>query len=141
MKRAIALVLTVVLMAPACATSQAPRIQASPTPSTQLTPTDRQIMAEFARGLPAGSRVRATMAGSRTVRGTLMKATDTAIVVQPRARVPEPMIEMPFDQLVSLELEQTTSGSTGRTVGIAVAVGAGAALGVLLILAAIFAGD
>jgi uncharacterized protein (DUF2062 family) len=40
----------------------------------------------------------------------------------------------------ALELEKN-NGTTGRTVAIGVAAGVGAALGVLMILAAIFAGD
>jgi hypothetical protein len=51
--------------------------------------------------------------------------------------VAEPFVEIPFDQLVSLEQEVPSSG-TGKAVAVGVAAGAGAALGVLLLLAAIW---
>jgi len=138
MKPLIVLVLCLGLAAPGCATSQTTRVQTGP----QAAPAalDRAILADFARNLPVGTRVRATIAGPRTIRGTLLKTTDTAIVVQPRTRVAEPLVEIPVDQLLALE-QETPGGGTGRAIAIGAAVGAGAALGVIFILAAIFAGD
>jgi hypothetical protein len=93
------------------------------------------VLGDFARQLPLGSRVRATVSGNHVIRGTLLKRTDQAIVIQPRARIPEPPVEVPFANLLSLEQEVPSSG-TGRAVAIGVGVGVGAALGLLFLLAA-----
>jgi hypothetical protein len=140
MKRLLALVLCAGLAAPGCATSQASRLQTSP--QVLSSGTDRTVLADFARQLPVGARVRATTASNNTIRGTLLKTTDTAIVVQPRARIAEPLVEIPFKDLMALEQENPRNGSsTGRAIAIGASVGAGAALGVLFVLAAIFAGN
>ena len=62
---------------------------------------DREVLGEFARQLPLGARIRATVAGNRTIRGTLLKRTDVALVIQPRARVAEPLVEIPFSSLLA----------------------------------------
>jgi hypothetical protein len=137
MKSIIALLLCAGLAAPGCATSQATRVQTAPQVVVATAP-DRAVLADFARQLPAGSRVRAKLTGHRTVRGTLLKTTDRAIILQPRARVAEPLVEVPFDQLESLE--QETPNGSGRAVAAGAAAGASAALGTMLILWAILAG-
>jgi hypothetical protein len=93
----------------------------------------------FVQGLPAGSRLRVTLDGGQRIRGTLMKAGDTALVVQPRTRVPEPPIEIPFDTIKAVELEGSNGAGLGRSIAIGAAAGAGATLAVLMILAAIYA--
>jgi hypothetical protein len=133
MKRLMALLLCAVLAAPACATSQTPRMQTAPQALTR--PADRDVLSDFAAQLPLGSRVKATLAGNRSIRGTLVKRTDEAIVVQPRTRIPEPLVEVRFDSLVALE-QELPSGGVARAIAIGVGVGVSAALGMLLLLAA-----
>lgn len=139
MKRVIALLLCAGLVAPACATRQAARVRT--TPQEPARAADRAALGEFARQLRIGSRVRVTIAGNRIVRGTLVKQTDRVLVIQPRARVAEPLIEVPFDELLALEQEVPSSGGTGRAIAIGAGVGAGAAIGVLFLLAAVLWGD
>jgi hypothetical protein len=109
--------------------------------SPQLVTTghNRALLEDYAKQLPLGSRVRAATR-NQVVRGTLVKTTNTGIVVQPRARVAEPLVELPYGDLTSLEQEQPAN-NTGRAIAIGAGVGAAAALGMLLLLAAIFAGD
>jgi hypothetical protein len=132
MKRFIASLLCALLAAPGCAAST-PRVQAAP--SAPVSAADPGVVAEFARQIRIGSRVKATVAGNHVVRGTLLKLTDQAIVIQPRARVAEPPVEVAFVNLVALEQEHS-SGGTGRAVAIGVGVGVGSALAFLMILAA-----
>jgi hypothetical protein len=139
MKRFIASLLCVLLLAPGCAASRTPRVQTAPQATVKVA--DREVLAEFAGQLRIGSRVRATITGNRIVRGTLMKRTDHALVIQPRARVAEPLIEVPFDELLALEQEEKSSGSTGRGIAIGAGVGAGVALGVLFLLASVLWSD
>ena len=126
MKRFIASLLCVLLVAPGCATGGTTRAQT--TPRALSNTADRDVLSDFARQLPIGSRVRVTLAGNHVLRGTLLKRTDQSLVIQPRARVAEPLIEVPFANLVALEQEVPSNG-TGRAVAIGVGVGVGAALG------------
>jgi hypothetical protein len=111
------------------------------TPPGQARTTDRDVLADFAGQLKIGSRVKATVAGNRVVRGTLMKRTDQTIVIQPRGRIAEPLVDVPFDELLALEQEIPSSGSSGRAIAIGAAVGAGAAIGTLFLLAALLWAD
>ncbi len=139
MKRFIASLLCALLVAPGCATSRGPRAQVAPQlPAASAS--GREVLGEFARQLPLGARVRATVAGNHTIRGTLLKRSDVALVIQPRARVAEPPVEIPFSSLLALEQEQPSSG-TGKAVAIGAAVGVGAALGLLMLIAAALGGD
>jgi len=140
MKKLIAFILVLGLTAPGCATAQRPRFQEQPKAAqseSMQSARERELLAEFARQLPSGARVRVSDTNRRVIRGTLIKATDTAVVIQPRGRVPEPIVEVPFTNLVALEQEQPSSGaSVGRAIAIGAGAGAAAALGVILILVA-----
>jgi hypothetical protein len=100
---------------------------------------DSSLMAAYVQKLPAGSRVRAVLMDGRTVRGTLMHATDQVLVMQQRTRLPEPPVQIPLDTVWSVELD--TTSSIGRSIAVAAASGAAGALAVILVLTAIFAYD
>lgn len=104
----------------------------------QGTARDPGLMADYARQLPIGSRVRADLIDGRHVRGTLMNVADDHVVISRRTRLPEPPVEVPFSTVRRLELE-TSSSNVVKTVAIGVASGVAGALGVFAILAAIFA--
>jgi hypothetical protein len=93
-------------------------------------------MAEYVQKLQLGTRVRVDLASGRTVKGTLMKATDRAIVVQTRTRLPEPPLELALTDILAVTPE--SSNGIGRAIGIGAAAGAAASLGVILLLIAIF---
>jgi hypothetical protein len=122
MDRAPVLLLCAVLLPAACATAREPRIHS--------VPDARVVLAEFARQLPARSRVTARVAYKGTLRGTLLKVTDDSIVLQT-----ELVEEVPFDRLLALELD--VAGNGGRaslTATLAASAIAGAALGVVVML-------
>jgi hypothetical protein len=98
---------------------------------------DRTAMADYAQRLAVGSKVRVERSDGQTIRGTLMKTTAEAIVVQRSTRVPEPPVEVRYGDIARLTLD---SGgiSTGRAIGIGIASGVGAFFGILAILAATF---
>ena len=81
---------------------------------------DQSALPDFARQLPLGARVRLKVRGGDTLRGTLIKTTDTSLVVQPRTRVAEALVEVPFDRLMAIEQEVPSNG-TGRAVAIGAA--------------------
>ena len=135
--RAIALLISLTLAAPACATATRPHLQATTVPASSAR--DRVLLAEYVQKLPVGSRVRVHLLDGRRERGTLMEATAERLVVQPRTRIPEAPREIALDRVLSVELEHGNGGSVGRAIGIGIAVGAGAFLAVMLLLAAIYA--
>lgn len=137
MKRAIAALLCVTLCAPGCASAGGGRY-AAPQPTLHASLGDQTLLAAYVKQLPIGSRVRATLTNGRSVRGTLMKATDEGVIVQRRTRLPEPPVEIPLAELQSVEGDRE-GGGVGRAIAIGVATGAGAALGVFLLLVALIA--
>jgi hypothetical protein len=135
-KRAIALLVTIALTSPACATTAGPRLQ---TTAPGQTARDRALLADYVQKLPVGSRVRVHLLDGGRERGTLMDATAERIVIQPRTRIPEPPREIPLDRVLGIELETGNgTGSVARAIGIGVAAGAGTFLGIFLLLAAIY---
>ena len=138
MRRAIAVLISLTLLAPGCATVRA---SSSSSRGHQANPSrpDRTLLTAYVKQLPVGSRVRASLIGGGTVRGTLMRAADEGIVVQRRTRIPVPPTDIPIETISAVELD--AASGLGKAVGIGAAAGAGAALGVFLLIAAIYAGD
>jgi hypothetical protein len=133
MRRCLALLTCASLLVSGCATAGAPRVQAPASPA------DRSLLAGYVRQLPVGARVRVDLSDGTVVKGTLMQASEASIVVQRRTRIPEPPDTLGLDRVTAVQLEP--NGGPGRAIAIGAAAGAAAALGVFLILAAIFAGD
>jgi hypothetical protein len=132
MKRAVAVGLVASLLASGCAGATR-QVRTAP-------PGDLTLLAGYVQRLPVGSRVRVRLAGGGSVAGSLMKADDRAIVIQPHTRLPEPPVELTLDRIAAVELD-APGGNPGRTAGIAIAAGVGGALAFFLILAAIYAGN
>jgi hypothetical protein len=119
-----------------CASASGSRVaQVPPAAPVQ----DTAVLADYVQRIPAGSRVRVERSGGGVLRGTLMKASPERIVVQKNTRVPETPVEIPLSEITRVSLE-TGSSSAGKSIGIGLAAGAAGAVGVLLVLAAIFAG-
>jgi hypothetical protein len=136
MKRMLALLLCAMLGAPACASMRATEARLPQTADSVAAP-DMALMASYVRQLHVGTRVRVRLADGQIVRGTLMKVDGDPIVVQRRTRIPEPPMQLAIKDLRGVEIEQA-NGGPGRAIAIGAAAGAGAALGVILLLAAIF---
>jgi hypothetical protein len=130
-RQTIALALCAVMAATGCASASGPRIAQDSAP-----PIDRAVLADYVERIPAGSRVRVERTTGGTLRGTLLKSGATSLTMQRNTRVPETPIEVPFNSITRVTLDNQSS--TARTVGIAIATGVGATFGVLLLLAAIF---
>ena len=137
MRRMVALVLCASLAVSGCASVSASRSTLPAPQQAARQGIDPTLLAEYVRQLPVGSKVRVSLANGKTIHGVLMKHDRDPIVVQRRTRIPEAPIEIPLGDILALELETGTS-NTGRTVAIGAAAAAGATLGVLLLLAAIF---
>jgi hypothetical protein len=117
-----------------CASASGPRVaQGTPAPAINLT-----VLADYVQRIPAGSRVRVERSGGDVLRGTLMKASADAIVVQRNTRVPEAPVDVPLSDITRVTLD--SGSSTGKSIAIGMAAGAAGTLGVFAILALIFAG-
>ena len=138
MKRLFALALCVALAAPGCATTTLHQRRDQRAPDTTPATTAR-LLADYIRQIPVGSRVRITEHGGRVLRATLMRNDGDPIVVQRRARIPEPPIELPIVAIAAVELDAPTNSNVGRNIAIGAAAAAGATLGVLALIAAIVA--
>jgi hypothetical protein len=136
-RRLIALTLAAA-MASGCATAGGARmtVASQAQAAAARSAGNQALLAEYVQKLPPGTKVRVDRTSGKPVKGTLMKASDTAVVVQARTRVPEPPIEIPLADVLAV----TPEGSNGvaKAIGIGAAAGAAAALGVILILIAAF---
>jgi hypothetical protein len=113
-----------------CATTRV--VQVSPAPSGDRM-ADRAVMAEYVQKLQTGATIKVERGHRRSMRGVLMKATDHAIFVQPRTRVPEPAVEIPLDDVLSVTLESKTGNSIGKSIAAGAAAGAAVVLTLVLI--------
>lgn len=151
MRPTLALVLSVTLLTSACASAGGGRLHPTalenvqrgprqpPSTSAATARVDPALLVSYITQLRIGSRVRVSLDGGRRLSGTLMKADDQGLVIQPRTRVPEPPVQIALDSILAVELE--TNSNVGKTVGAAIAGGVGGALAFFLVMAAIFSGD
>ena len=135
LRTAIVAILCASLAASGCATTRV--MQVSPAPSGDRI-ADRTVMADYVQKLPAGATVKVERSHRRSTRGVLMKATSQALFVQPRTRLPEPAIEIPLDDVLSVTLESKHGSSVGRSIAVGVAAGAGVVLSIFLISLALW---
>lgn len=137
-RQTIALTLCAALFS-GCATGGGPRLAMTSQGQTSMGrgASDPAVMSEYVQKLQLGTKVRVDRADGKVVKGTLMKATADAIVVQTRTRMPEPPIEIRLADVLAVTPE-AGNGNIGKAIGIGAAAGAAAALGVILILIAVF---
>ena len=132
-RKIVASLVCAAMLTTGCASAGGPRIPpASPAPNAH----DNAILGEYLQRLPAGSRIRIERRDGGSFRGTLMKATPDAIVVQKNTRVPEPPLEVPLSDVSRVTLESNTA-SLGRNIAIGIGSGVAATFGILFLLAAL----
>lgn len=109
--------------------------------SSQVVTTPQSgMIADYVQKLPAGSTVKVELTSGKSIKGTLMTATETSIVVQRNTRIPEAPVTIALADVARVTLE-TSRSNPARSIAIGAAAGAGAAVGAILILAALLAGD
>jgi len=139
MKRMLAIVLCVSLGTSACASAGGPRYVTAPAPAASQSGSpvvDPAVMSEFVQRIPAGSRVKVERAKGHTIRGTILKTTPDALVVQRNTRVPETPVEVPYSTIARVTLDDGRGSSVAKAVGIGVASGVGSFFAILAIFAA-----
>jgi hypothetical protein len=141
LKQMLAVVLCGALAGTGCASASGSRIaqapQAPQAPQALQAPqADNSALADYVQRLAAGSKVRVERTDGTSFRGTLMKATPQAILVQKNTRVPETPVEVPLSQVSRVTIN--TGSSVGKTIAIGVGTGVASFFGILAILAAVW---
>ena len=138
MKRMLAIVLCVSLSTSACASAGGARYstQSSAPAASAASIVDPAVMAEFVQRIPAGSRVRVERVNGNTLRGTILKSSPQALVLQRNTRVPEPPVEVPYASIARVTLDDGRGSTAAKSVAIGVASGVATFLGILAIIAA-----
>jgi len=134
-RRGLITVVCIALAVPACATTGAVR--------TGNAPAERRVavgplLPDYVRQLSPGSAVRIERAHGKSLRGVLLKASEQSVVIQPRARIPEPPVEVPLSDVLSIVPDHGRA-NLGRAIAAGAAAGAGTALGVFFIIASLYA--
>jgi len=135
-KHAMAIMMCAAMAASGCATAGGTRVVSAP--FAPQGSEGRAVLAEYVQKLPTGSSVRVDRANGRSVRGTLMKATNQSLFVQPKTRIPEGIVEIPLDNVLRVTPEVQNGSGLGRAIGAGAAAGAGATLAIFLVLIAAF---
>ena len=135
--RAWSVLLCTALAIPGCATTAAGTRVASGNASAAGSRT-RTVLVDYLQKLPPGTLVKVDRVAGRSLRGTLMKATDQSVFIQPKTRIPEGILEVPLDEVIGVTPERSHGGGgVGRAIAAGVAAGAGGCVAVLLILIAV----
>ena len=134
-RHAIVALLCASLATSGCATTGGVQTVAAPMPDQMA---DRAVMAEYVQKLPTGATVRVERTHRRSMRGVLMKATSDAIFVQARTRFPEPAVEIPLSEVLSVTLDSKHGNSIGRAIAVGAAAGAAVVLTMFLVAAALW---
>jgi len=128
-------VMCIALAVPACATTGAGNRAG---PAGEVRVAVGPLLPDYVRQLTLGSAVRIERASGKSLRGVLLKATGHSVVIQPRARIPEPAVEVLLADVLSISPEPAR-GNLGRAIAAGAAAGAGTALGVFFIIVSLYA--
>lgn len=128
MKRGPALAIVATLMLNGAAVGAQPTV-----------PAPERIAGEFVQRLAPGTSIKLTLSDGKKMSGTLIAAEEDAVMVRPKARIPEGIRRIPVAEIADADIVRPSP--VGRTIAIGAAVGAGAALGFLFVLAYVFGGD
>jgi hypothetical protein len=132
-KKAMAVLISVAMATSGCATTRATRFAQAPEGTA-----GRAVLVEYVQKLPPGTLIRVDLARGHSLRGTLMKATDRSLFLQPKARISEGVVEVAMGNVVSVTLVPQGGSNLGRAIGAGAAAGAGATLAIFLIIIAAF---
>lgn len=95
--------------------------------------TTSEIWKSFAEQKNVGTELKVRMNDGRRFRATLVGIRDSAMLVQPRTRIPVPIQAVPFEDVNQIERTRPGIGA-GKAVAIGVATGVGTFFGILAIM-------
>ncbi len=135
MNKLIALLLSLSIVVSGCATRHT--TMALPAGSPQ----ESQALSASVARIPIGTRLRVDLTSGERVRGTLMRVSDTSMLVNRRTRVPEPPVEIAFSDVQGFDIDQGGPGNVAKIIALSAAAGAAVAVGTMWLLAAILIDD
>lgn len=94
------------------------------------------VAGEFVSKLPVGTHTKLELIDGRKIKATLMSIENDAVVVKRNTRLPEPPIRIELSRIIDADIDR--GSSVGKAIAIGTAAGAGAALGVIFLLVAIY---
>jgi hypothetical protein len=95
------------------------------------------LLRSYVSKLPVGSIVKVKLKEGKGVKGTLMVIEPDAIVVKPKTRIARPERRLPLTEIEFVELQERNGAGIAKAVGIGLATGAGAFLGLMLLAIAV----
>ena len=95
------------------------------------------LLRSYVGKLPIGAIVKVKLKEGKGVTGTLMVIEPDAIVVKPKTRISRPERRLPLTEIEFVELQERNGASIAKAVGIGLATGAGAFLGLMLLAIAV----
>jgi hypothetical protein len=95
------------------------------------------LLRAYVGKLPVGAIVKVKLKQGKTVKGTLMVIEPDAVVVKPKTRISRPERRLPLTEIEFVELQERNGTNVAKAVGIGVATGAGAFLGLMLMAIAL----
>lgn len=101
--------------------------------------TSSELWRSFAEKVEVGTELTVRLNDGRHFRATLVGTRDTAMLVQPKTRIPVPIQAVPYEEVTRIERTRPGIGA-GKAVAIGVATGVGAFFGILALLLGV-AGD
>jgi hypothetical protein len=91
------------------------------------------LLRSYVGKLPIGALVKVKLKEGKGVKGTLMVIEPDAIVVKPKTRIARPERRLPLAEIEFVELQERNGTNMVKAVGIGIATGAGAFLGLMLL--------
>jgi hypothetical protein len=95
--------------------------------------TTSEIWKSFAEQTNVGTELKVRMNDGRRFRATLVGIRESAMLVQPRTRIPVPIQAVPFEDVSQIQRTKPGIGA-GKAVAIGVATGVGTFFGILAIM-------
>src|SRR4051812_47645413 len=73
---------------------------------------------KVAETVQLGSKVKVHTTDGKSIKGTLMRVDETALMVKKNTRRPEPAVSIPFDRVRNLERDNGGGFSVGKAIAI-----------------------
>lgn len=103
----------------------------------RLAAQDIGVLQKYVEKLPIGSTVKVKMKQGKDVKGTLLVVESDSIVVKPKTRIARPERRLAYSDIEFVEPQERNGTNIAKAVGIGVATGAGAFLGLMLLAFAV----
>ncbi|HVQ12623.1 MAG TPA: hypothetical protein VMS40_03490 [Vicinamibacterales bacterium] len=95
--------------------------------------TSSEVWKRFAEQVDVGTELTVRLNDGSHFRATLVGTRDTAMLVQPKTRIPVPIQTVPYEEVTRIERTRPGIGA-GKAIAIGAATGVGAFFGILALM-------